>query len=63
MWLRSPSLLLLRKIIFTQSTKQTNHKHTKKDTSSRNKYDKGKSLDKSRSNQRIETEKTVKNSK
>ena len=60
-WLRNPSLLPLQKIILTLSTKQINQKHPKKkDKSSSNKYDKGKSLDKSRSTQRTETEETVK---
>ena len=44
----------------TQSTKQRNHKHLKKYTSSSNKSDKAKSLDKSRSTKITETENTVK---
>ena len=60
MWGRNPSLLPLQKILLTQSTKQINHKHPiKVDTSSSNKSEKGKSLDKSRSTQRSATENTV----
>ena len=61
-WWNKPSLPPLQKIELTQSTKQTNHNNikVKKDKSIRNESDKSRSLDKSKSTQRTETEDTVK---